>query len=83
VAAALAEEHTAARGLIVETDHPRYGTVRNLASPVRAGTEPPAYRRAPQRGEDLAHVTAEVLGFTEERVAELAAAGAFGPEHAR
>ncbi|MFI0353363.1 CaiB/BaiF CoA transferase family protein [Actinomadura sp. 9N407] len=82
VAAALAEEHTAARGLVVETDHPRYGTLQNLASPVRVGTQPPAYRRAPQRGEDLAHVTAEVLGFTEERVAELAAAGAFGPEHA-
>ncbi|MGW5411262.1 CaiB/BaiF CoA transferase family protein [Actinomadura geliboluensis] len=81
VAAALAEEHTAARGLVVETEHPRYGTLQNLASPVRAGTEPPAYRRAPQRGEDLAHVTAEVLGLTGERVAELAEAGAFGPDH--
>lgn len=82
VPAALAEEHTAARGLIVPTDHPRYGTLRNLASPVRVGDEPPSYRRAPQRGEDLAHVTAEVLGYSDERVAELTAAGAFGPAEA-
>ena len=37
VAAALTEPHTAARDLVVETEHPRYGTVRQVASPVRVG----------------------------------------------
>src|SRR5690606_24977095 len=37
VAHALTEEHTLARGLIVETDHPHYGTVRQVSSPVRVG----------------------------------------------
>ncbi len=34
---ALADPHTVARGLVVETEHPRFGTVRQVASPVRAG----------------------------------------------
>ncbi len=37
VAAALTEPHTIARDLLVETEHPRYGTVRQVASPVRVG----------------------------------------------
>jgi crotonobetainyl-CoA:carnitine CoA-transferase CaiB-like acyl-CoA transferase len=75
---ALAEEHTAARGLVVETEHPRYGRLRQLASPVRVGEEPPAYRRAPARNEDFQHVLRQVLGYDDGRVAELGARGAFG-----
>ena len=78
VAAALKEEHTLARNLIVETDHPRYGRIRQMASPIRVGAEDPTYRRAPQRNEDFDHVTRELLGFDEEAVEKLAAAGAFG-----
>ena len=78
VGAALADEHTAARNLVVTTDHPRYGEVRQLASPVRVGDETPPYRRAPQRNEDLALVTGEILGLDESQVVALRAAGAFG-----
>ncbi|MER5458016.1 CoA transferase [Micromonospora sp. NPDC002389] len=78
VGAALTEEHTAARDLIVTTDHPRFGTVQQLASPVRVGDEPPAYRRAPLRNEDFATVTGELLGLDPQAVAVLAEAGAFG-----
>jgi crotonobetainyl-CoA:carnitine CoA-transferase CaiB-like acyl-CoA transferase len=53
VAAALRDPHTLARGLVVETEHPHWGTVRQVASPVRVGDTAPAYRRAPRRGEDL------------------------------
>jgi crotonobetainyl-CoA:carnitine CoA-transferase CaiB-like acyl-CoA transferase len=77
VAAALRDPHTLARGLVVETEHPRYGTVRQVASPVRVGDQPPAYRRAPRRGEDLSYVS-ELLDYAPDRVAALRAAGAFG-----
>lgn len=52
VAAALKYPHTLARGLIVETDHHRFGPIKSLISPVRVG-DPDAveYRRAPTRGE--------------------------------
>ncbi|MEU5882489.1 CoA transferase [Spirillospora sp. NPDC047279] len=78
VEGALREEHTLARDLIVDTEHPRYGTVRNLASPVRVGAGRPSYRRAPLRNEDAGHVLRDVLGYGPERVGGLAAAGAFG-----
>ncbi|NUU24717.1 MAG: CoA transferase [Streptomycetaceae bacterium] len=78
VAEALADPHTAARGLVVETEHPRFGTLRNLASPVRVGDPPPAYRRAPRRGEDHDYVLADVLGYDAPRIADLTASGAFG-----
>ncbi|GAA1499691.1 CoA transferase [Dactylosporangium maewongense] len=79
VAAALADPHTVARGLVVETDHPHFGTVRQPASPVRVGTDPVPHRRAPRRNEDAGYVLHDVLGYDDTRVAALKAAGAFGP----
>jgi crotonobetainyl-CoA:carnitine CoA-transferase CaiB-like acyl-CoA transferase len=84
VPAALREEHTLARGLIVETHHPRFGTVQQLASPVRVGTERPEYRRAPLRNENLDEVLRAVAGYDQERIEALHAQGAFGsapPSH--
>lgn len=78
VEAALKDEHTAARGLVVETEHPRYGTLQQVASPVRVGNEPPVYRRAPQRNEDFELVTGTILELDAEHVKKLQAQGAFG-----
>jgi crotonobetainyl-CoA:carnitine CoA-transferase CaiB-like acyl-CoA transferase len=75
---ALKDEHLSARRMLVTTEHPRYGTVTQLASPVRVGTETPEYRRAPQRNEHAHRVLTEVAGYDEERIAQLRAAGAFG-----
>ena len=80
---ALKEEHTRARNLIVETEHPTFGTVRQLASPVKVGDATPDYRRAPQRNEDFDRLTHDVIGLSDERIAELSANGAFGPEQHR
>lgn len=78
VAAALTEPHTIARDLLVETEHPRYGTVRQVASPVRVGAEPPTYRRAPLRNEDAGRILGEMLGYDAAAVADLSDRGAFG-----
>jgi crotonobetainyl-CoA:carnitine CoA-transferase CaiB-like acyl-CoA transferase len=75
---ALAEPHTEARGLILETDHPRFGTVRQPASPVRVGEPPKEHRRAPQRNEDADYVLSTLLGYDPERISKLQEAGAFG-----
>ncbi|MBM7415788.1 MULTISPECIES: CaiB/BaiF CoA-transferase family protein [Nocardiaceae] len=77
VAHALTEPHTLARNLIVETEHPVYDTVRQLASPVNFGPQRPEYRRAPQRGENLEEIVAD-LGYDEETIASLRRSGAFG-----
>ena len=82
VPAALREEHTLARNLIVETEHPRFGTVTQVASPVRVGNETPTYRRAPLRNEDFDLVVRDILGLDDERVSELKQQGAFGAAEA-
>jgi crotonobetainyl-CoA:carnitine CoA-transferase CaiB-like acyl-CoA transferase len=80
VAEALSDPQTRARGMIVSTEHPHFGQVEQVASPVRFGAEPPAYRRAPRRHEDAGQLLGELLGYDDEAIAGLAAAGAFGPQ---
>ncbi len=78
VAQALRSDLTTARGMVVETDHPRFGRLRQVRGPVRIGTEEADYRRAPARGEHQDRVLRELLGYAPERVQELRAADAFG-----
>jgi crotonobetainyl-CoA:carnitine CoA-transferase CaiB-like acyl-CoA transferase len=78
IAQALEDPHTAARELIVQTEHPRYGTLKQPATAVKAGPLPPPDRRAPQRNEDFVHIVTELIGYTDERIEELVSAGAFG-----
>lgn len=68
---ALEDAQTAARGMVIETEHPRFGTVRQVRSAVRVGAAVPEYRRAPQRNEDADYVLRELLGYGADRVAEL------------
>jgi crotonobetainyl-CoA:carnitine CoA-transferase CaiB-like acyl-CoA transferase len=78
VAAALSDTQTLARDLVVETSHPRFGTVRQVASPVRVGTEQPTLRRAPRLNEDSDDILKGLLGYDDRHMASLARAGAFG-----
>jgi crotonobetainyl-CoA:carnitine CoA-transferase CaiB-like acyl-CoA transferase len=78
VAAALGDPQSTARGMVVETEHPRFGTVRQVASAVRAGPPRQAHRRAPRRDEDAGYVLEELLGYPPPRIAELRRNGAFG-----
>lgn len=78
VSQALDDELTTARGMVVETQHPRFGTVRQLRGPVRVGPEPAEYRRAPARGEHQEVVLRDVLGYGADRIAQLRESDAFG-----
>ena len=75
---ALLDPQVEARHGIVEIDHPRFGTVRQVASPFRVGEEPLRYRRGPTRGEDTVEALVEICGYSRAKVEELAAAGVFG-----
>jgi len=77
VPAALAHPLVSERGLLLETEHPRFGKVVQLASPVKVGEPRLEHRRAPQRNEDADHVL-KWLGYDEARIAGLADSGAFG-----
>ncbi|HEX7522547.1 MAG TPA: CoA transferase [Acidimicrobiia bacterium] len=81
VAAALADPQIEERGLVVETDHPAWGTVRQVAGPVRVGEPRASHRRAPRRDEDAHAILHDLLDYDAGAVASLAAAGAFGAAH--
>jgi crotonobetainyl-CoA:carnitine CoA-transferase CaiB-like acyl-CoA transferase len=79
---ALVDPQAAARGAIVEHDHPTLGRVRSIRTPLRlveddASLERPA-ERGPFRGEHTEAVLVDLCGYTAERVRELAEAGVFG-----
>ena len=82
VAEALADPQSTARHVVVSTQHPRFGEVRQVGSAVRVGDEPSTYRRAPRRHEDAGAVLGDLLGYSEERQSTLAAQGAFGIDFA-
>ena len=75
---ALSDPHTAAREMLVTTEHPYFGTVTQVASAVRVGNEPTVYRRAPRRNEHASEVMREILGYSDDRLTELREGGAFG-----
>lgn len=78
IAAALRDPQVAARNLIAHTEHPRFGTVAQVASSVRVGDEPVEYRRAPFRHEHADEVLRGILGYDSGYIDELSRAGAFG-----
>ncbi|HWK27341.1 MAG TPA: CoA transferase [Solirubrobacter sp.] len=78
IAGALQDEQVAARGVVMEVEHPRLGTVRHVASPLRLDGRPPAVAPAPARGEHTREVLAELCGLDEQTIDALAGEGAFG-----
>jgi crotonobetainyl-CoA:carnitine CoA-transferase CaiB-like acyl-CoA transferase len=80
VAAALADVQVEARSTVVSVDHPRFGTVRQVASPLRLSHTNPPLQRAPRRGEHTRAVLASVCGYDRARLDELAGAGVFGAD---
>jgi crotonobetainyl-CoA:carnitine CoA-transferase CaiB-like acyl-CoA transferase len=82
VAAALDDVQVAARQGIVEVDHPHFGTVRQVASPLRLSHTTPPLTRAPRRGEHTRSVLASLCGYSESQLDSLTSAGVFGAESA-
>ena len=78
VAEALADPQSVERHVVVSTQHPRFGEVRQVVSAVRVGEEPATHRRAPRRHEDANAVLGLLLGYSEQHRAALGAEGAFG-----
>jgi crotonobetainyl-CoA:carnitine CoA-transferase CaiB-like acyl-CoA transferase len=75
---ALADPLVAERGMVVETDHPSLGLVRQIGCPVHMGGFGSVRRRGPLLGEHTDEVLKDVLGLGSDDVELLDAAGAFG-----
>ena len=72
------DPQVAARGMVLETDHPVLGPLRTLGSPIKMSATPAdASRRAPLLGEHTDAVLSE-LGLAAEEIASLRRNGAIG-----
>jgi benzylsuccinate CoA-transferase BbsF subunit len=71
------DPHLAARDYFVELPHPEVGVRRHMGIPYKLHGSPVAVRSpAPCLGSDTESVLREILGYDDERIAELRAAGA-------
>lgn len=74
----LAHPQTAARGIVLEYDHPELGPLKTMAQPIQFDGKPRAVAAPPPRlGQHSAEVLAE-CGFAPAEIAELRAAGVLG-----
>ncbi|HSB41597.1 MAG TPA: CoA transferase [Methylomirabilota bacterium] len=75
---ALADPQVLARDMIVEVEHPDFGTLREVRSPVRTEGEVRRPARAPRLGEHTEQILREILGYSETTIDRLRRAGAIG-----
>lgn len=78
VPVALSDPHTAARNMVISTDHPKFGLVRQVASSVRVGDGAVSHRRGPRLNEHGSEVLTEIVGYDAATIARLRERGAFG-----
>ena len=58
-------------GMIVETDHPELGLVRQVAGAIKLSDHEPVYRRGPGLGEHTDQVLEDYLEMTPDRIGRL------------
>ncbi len=75
---ALADEQVQARGMILEVDHPVFGRIREVASPIRTAGAATAPAPAPRLGEHTDTFLREILGYGNHTIASLRSKGAIG-----
>ena len=78
VAGALELEQVRARGMIIEVEHPEYGTIREVANPIKMAGEIKHPSPAPKLGEHTDDVLRGLLGYSDAKVEELRSTGAIG-----
>ena len=75
---ALADPQVLAREMIVEVEHPDFGRLREVRSPIRTEGEIRHPARAPRLGEHTDQILREVLSYSEGTIARLRATGVIG-----
>jgi crotonobetainyl-CoA:carnitine CoA-transferase CaiB-like acyl-CoA transferase len=72
VSRALAQEHTQARGMVLNVEHSKIGEYRSLASPLKLhGTPNDSHRAPPLLGQDTNSVLEQYLGLSSDELKAL------------
>lgn len=80
---AMASEELAARGTVTRIDHPRLGSIPNIASPIRLEKTPTVEPvAAPLFGQHTMEILSQ-LGHSQADIAQLVAAGAVGNQEGK
>jgi crotonobetainyl-CoA:carnitine CoA-transferase CaiB-like acyl-CoA transferase len=79
IAQALDDEQVRARDMVIEVKHPRFGVLREVASPVKTAGVVTTPSPAPSLGQHTEEVLRDLLRYAPDRIAALRAAGALGP----
>ena len=75
---ALADPQVTARDMIVEVEHPDFGPLKEVRSPVRTEGEIRHPARAPKLGEHTDQILREILSYGDGTIARLRATGVIG-----
>ena len=78
IAQALADEQVAARDMIVEVKHPRFGVLREVGTPVKTEGAVANLSPAPALGQHTDEILGALLHYDAGRIAALRASGALG-----
>ena len=74
---ALADPLTKNEGMLLDIPHPEFGTVREIASPIKIGGTQIEHHRGPKLGEHTDEVLRDYLNLPENKIAELREEGLF------
>jgi crotonobetainyl-CoA:carnitine CoA-transferase CaiB-like acyl-CoA transferase len=75
---ALADEQVRQREMILEVEHPVFGTIREVASPIKTAGAVTHPAPAPRLGEHTDELLSDILKYAPDRIAALRASGVFG-----
>jgi crotonobetainyl-CoA:carnitine CoA-transferase CaiB-like acyl-CoA transferase len=68
---ALADEQTLAREMVIAVEHPEYGWLREVGSPIKVAGVRPVYRPAARLGADTDDVLSRLGGYSAAEIADL------------
>ncbi len=75
----LAEDESLRKtGTVVEVDHPTRGKYLTVGNPIKLSDSPSEVKRSPLLGEHTGEILRNVLGFGDDRIAEIEKSGATG-----
>jgi len=75
VSEALTDAQVLARDMIMELEHPDFGTLREVRTAIKVGGAVDHRRPAPALGADTEAILREVLGYSDKEISELRQAG--------